>query len=148
MGKWRMRLMRFMYGRNGADRFYHFTLVFAFVLMVVGMFQSGIPAIVLCGLSYLTVVYAVFRFFSRNLVKRQAENRRFLAICGAIRNFFTARRNRFRDRHTHVYKKCPACRATLRFPRVKGKHSAVCPRCRHRFDVTVRRAAKQKKTKR
>lgn len=148
MGKWRMRLMRFMYGRNGADRLYHFTVVLAFILMIVGMFLSGIPAILLEGLSFLLIVYAVFRFFSRNLAKRQAENRRFLAVFSAIRRFFTARRNRFRDRHTHIYKKCPACRAVLRFPRVKGKHSAVCPRCRHRFDVTVRRAAKLQKVKR
>ena len=147
MGSWRMRIMRFMYGRNGPDKLYHFTVILAFVLAIVGRFFNGIPAIVLSGLSVLLIVYAVFRFFSRNLVKRQAENRRFLAVFAAIRRFFTARRNRFRDRHTHIYKKCPACRAVLRFPRVKGKHSAVCPRCRHRFDVTVRRGAKLKRVK-
>ncbi len=145
---WRMRLMRFMYGRNGADRLYHVTVVLAFVLLIVGRFFDGIPAFVIGSLSLLLLGWSIFRFFSRNLAKRQAENRRFLTVWHAIGRFFTDRRNRFRDRHTHIYKKCPACRATLRFPRVKGKHSAVCPRCRHRFNVTVRRAAKLKKGKR
>jgi hypothetical protein len=30
---------------------------------------------------------------------------------------------------------CPHCKANLRLPRKKGKHSVVCPRCKERFEV-------------
>jgi uncharacterized C2H2 Zn-finger protein len=74
------------------------------------------------------VVWMFSRMFSRNIAARKRENDKF---CG----FFKLRRNKFRDRKTHVYRKCPSCKAVLRLPKAKGKHFVVCPRCKNRFEV-------------
>ena len=40
----------------------------------------------------------------------------------------------------HVYKKCPNCRAVLRLPRRKGRHTTICPKCKKEFRVYVFKA--------
>jgi len=32
---------------------------------------------------------------------------------------------------------CPNCRATIKLPRKKGKHTCTCPKCRVDFKVKV-----------
>ena len=128
-----------MYGRYGTDTLNKVYLwvyvVLVLVYAVVSLLLSGASDLVntIVWLSYTVlssalIVLIFFRMFSRNVVKRRRENKRF---CG----FFKLIRNRFRDRKTHVYRKCPSCRAVLRLPRAKGKHTVVCPRCRTRFQV-------------
>ena len=46
-----------------------------------------------------------------------------------IKGFFVLRKNKFRDRKTHVYRKCPHCKAQIRLPKVKGEHKCACPKC-------------------
>ncbi len=82
-------------------------------------------------ITLLMVFYMFFRIFSKNIVARRRENERF---CG----FFKLRRNKFRDRKTHIYRKCPKCKVVLRLPKAKGKHMVVCPKCRERFEVKSR----------
>lgn len=133
---------RFMYGRYGTDTLskvilwcYSGVLILYFILYVIFGFTMGentLPTTIL-NVSYFVIagilVYLLIsRMFSRNIAKRRAENEKF---CG----FFKLRRNMFRDRKTHVYRKCPKCRAVLRLPRAKGKHTVVCPRCKERFKV-------------
>lgn len=127
-----------MYGRYGGDTLNKVLLgVYVAVVAIYFVASFFIPAaskarqiVWLCYtlLSTLLIVWIFFRMFSRNIAKRRRENERF---CG----FFKLMRNRVRDRKTHVYRKCPQCRAVLRLPRAKGKHTVVCPRCRERFRV-------------
>ena len=74
---------------------------------------------------------------SRNVYKRQEENRKFLKLFEKPKKFFELQKCKRRDRKTHVYKKCPSCKNNLRLPKVKGKHTAVCPCCKTRFDVKI-----------
>ncbi len=83
------------------------------------------------------LIFFLFRFFSRNREKRVKENGTYLRITGPIRKKWEMLCLRFRDRKEAVYRTCPACRATLRLPRRKGKHTARCPRCSNRFDVRI-----------
>ncbi len=137
MGKFKNKLYRMMYGRYGTDTLnkVYLGVYIAIVLVnsIVSLFLTDPAASAILMLSYLVlsttlIVIIFFRMFSRNITKRRRENE---AFCG----FFKLLRNRFRDRKTHVYRKCPACRAVLRLPRAKGKHTVVCPRCKHRFGV-------------
>ena len=65
------RLIRFMSGRNGTDRFGQALLVFYLALFVLNLFlHSWIISLVID----ITIVYTLFRMFSRNLYKRQKEN--------------------------------------------------------------------------
>ena len=82
-------------------------------------------------------VYTVYRMMSRNIYVRRNENEKYKALLGKIRATFRLTKNRFRDRKTHVYRKCPYCRAVLRLKKIRGKHRAACPRCGKSFDVKV-----------
>lgn len=136
MGKFKNKISRFFYGRYGTDTL-NKTLLWVYVAVVVihtvaSFFLpdgvATVASIVYFVLASVLIVIIFARMFSRNIPKRRRENERF---CG----FFRLRRNRFRDRKTHVYRQCPACRAVLRLPKAKGKHRVVCPRCQHRFEV-------------
>ena len=81
--------------------------------------------------------WSLFRMFSRKIYKRRAENEKFLKIWNPIKNKFRLMKNKRRDRKTHVYKKCPKCKAVLRLPKQKGKHTVRCPKCSERFDVKI-----------
>lgn len=122
---------QFMYGRYGSDQLNMFVLCAAVVLSlsntVLALIFRGsyIYTAVLSPLFYvLTIVLLVLYFFrslSRNIAKRQQENRRFS-------NFFT----RIKDRQ-HRYFRCPSCKQRVRVPKGKGKINIRCPKCGNRF---------------
>lgn len=127
-----------MYGRYGADTLSKVTMwVYSGVILTYMIlwlvFQGNTTASVIISVSYFVISTALvywmfFRMFSRNIYKRRKENEKF---CG----FFKLCKNKWKDRKTHVYRKCPKCKAVLRLPKAKGKHTVVCPRCKNRFEV-------------
>ena len=136
MGKFKQKLSRFFYGRYGGDTLNKFLLA-VYIIVVLTMnilslfFDSPIFGLIytVSSVTLLGLIILIFyRILSKNIAKRRLENERF---CG----FFKLRRNKFRDRKTHVYRKCPSCKAVLRLPKAKGKHFVVCPRCKNRFEV-------------
>ena len=133
MGKFKNKLYRFMYGRYGSDTLAKVMLYVCLIWMIVANIVALFVDSVWFSVAYYLIttamiVWMFFRMFSRNVAARRRENERF---CG----FFKLRRNKFRDRKTHVYRKCHACGAVLRLPKAKGKHFVVCPRCNKRFEV-------------
>ena len=133
MGKLKSKLYRFMYGRYGYDKlgktlfWVYLGLVIAYT--VISFFvDSALLYVFYLMLSSALVIYIIYRAMSRNIVARRAENEKFCA-------FFKLKRNKWRDRKTHVYRKCPSCKAVLRLPKAKGKHTVLCPRCKNRFEV-------------
>jgi len=122
-----------MYGRYGYDALSKTLLwVYAGLLllhMILSLFIES-PFLYLMNMlvSFSLVAYILFRTMSRNIQKRREENAKFVG-------FWQLRRNKHRDRKTHVYRKCPKCKAVLRLPKAKGKHTVSCPRCRERFEV-------------
>ena len=133
MGKLKNKLYRFMYGRYGMDKLGNCMMIAYVVLLLVytvlTFFITQVWFDLIVWLVSIALFITVFyRMLSRNISKRRKENERF---CG----FFTLGKNKFKDRKTHVYRKCPQCKAVLRLPRAKGKHTVVCPRCKHRFTV-------------
>ena len=140
--RFRDRIIRFMYGRNGIDKFNAFLFRSYFILMIVtwivGLFAPNIMIFVLNPILLIVAAYMTFRCLSRNLYKRQIENRKYLSAVQKFKDFKNLHKNKYRDRKTHVFKKCPYCKAVLRLKRIKGKHRAACPRCFKSFDVRVR----------
>ncbi len=133
MKKFKAWLYRSMYGRYGMDTLGKVMMVTYLVILLVHTvlaFFIDSPFYDLCTLlAAITLVIIIFwRMMSRKVDKRRKENQKFCA-------FFKLRKNKFRDRKTHVYRECPQCHATLRLPKAKGKHSVVCPRCKTRFQV-------------
>ncbi len=113
---------RFMEGRYGTDKLNTAILTLGFVLCLIAMIIR-IPAVdlVLTGLSYALMIWAICRTLSRNTYKRYQENRKYLQIFG-----------RLKDRE-HRYFDCPKCRQMVRVPRGKGKIAITCPKCREKF---------------
>lgn len=115
-------LRRFMAGRYGTDKLSLSMLGVSLVLSLICAFvRAPLINLLLTGISYVLMFWAIFRSLSRNTYKRYQENRKFL-------QFF----DRMKDRD-HRYYDCPNCRQPVRVPRGKGKISITCPRCRERF---------------
>ena len=132
--RFRDRILRFMYGRYGVDALYRFLTVLLFALIFVNMF---IRSIALSIITWGLLIFTIYRVFSRNIYRRSPENAKYLKVENSVVNFFKLQKGKLRDRNTHVYRKCPSCRAVLRFPKRKGEHTAVCPKCGKTFGVKV-----------
>lgn len=128
------KLMRFMYGRNGYDRICRVLIILCLALAVVNIFvNSWIIMLVEAAL----IGYTIFRVLSKNVYRRRAEDAKYAKLEDAVLRPFKLMRNKWRDRKTHVYRKCPSCKNVLRLPKRKGKHTVNCPCCHNRFDVKV-----------
>ena len=134
MMRFKEKLIRFMYGRYGNDNLNRFLIILAFILAVVNIF---IPNIIISSINLVLLIICIIRIFSRKLDARRKENARYMKISNSITRKFKLIKNKFKDRKTHVYKKCPACKAVLRLPKRKGIHTVVCPKCHNRFDVKI-----------
>ncbi len=122
MGKIGQKLRNFMYGRYGNDKLNMFLLGIGVVLCLISLFVQNLTVNwVLTVLSYVLMIWVIFRSLSRNTYRRYQENRKFLSI-----------KNRLKDRN-HRYFKCPKCRQSVRVPKHKGKIAITCPKCRERF---------------
>lgn len=127
-------LQRFMIGRYGPDQLYIASFFAALVFAVLGAcFRETIAGSVLQTLGYVLLIFALFRFLSRNLNARRRENDRFLRFWVPVRNWFKSLWQRARFFKTHRFFRCPGCRNLLRLPRGKGKIEITCPRCGQRF---------------
>ncbi len=94
--------------------------------------------IVMETVSFALTLYAIYRPFSKNIWKREKENRGFSSILKKIKAWFLLNYRRVRYIKTSVFVKCPRCKAVIRFPRKKGEHMARCPGCSEKFKVNVR----------
>ena len=142
----RDRIAEFMYGRNGIDDLYHFLFWIIIILSLVNLYFKNW---VVTAIASLLLIYSIFRVLSRNVYRRQKENQIYLKCLGKILGAFrkitktitskiSLTKSKWRDRKTHVYKKCPHCKNTLRLPKEKGKHTAACPCCSARFEVVIK----------
>ncbi len=121
----------FMYGRYGNDDLTKFLLIVGLVFMIISWFPH-------LGWFYFlaaaVLVWSLMRSFSRKIDRRKRELDRYLRIKKPIVNFFKLRRNKWRDRKTHVYFKCKKCKAVLRVPRGKGSIIVTCAKCGDRIE--------------
>ena len=122
MGKFKNRLRQFMSGRYGTDKLNMCILIVGVIISIVAAFlKSALVILILTTLSYALMFWAIFRCFSRNVYKRDQENRKFLMLW-----------DRIKDRR-HRYFTCPRCRQPVRVPRGKGKIAITCPKCKEKF---------------
>lgn len=129
----RYKLMRFLSGSYGVDTFFYVLFAFAATLSLINCF---LRLIYIQLLVYATVIYALFRTFSRNTTARAKENKIITDWVYTLKKRIDTARHRKAD-ITHIYKRCPKCRAVLRLPRRKGRHKTVCPKCSNEFSVRV-----------
>ncbi|MBQ8303274.1 MAG: hypothetical protein IJX97_07035 [Clostridia bacterium] len=130
----RDRIARYMMGRYGIDRLYYFLMAVCFILIVINIFLHSFWISIL---ESALIIYTFYRVMSRNIYKRQQENEKFIKLADKPKKFINLQKCKFRDKETHVYRKCPSCKNNLRLPKEKGEHTVVCPCCKHRFNVKI-----------
>jgi DNA-directed RNA polymerase subunit RPC12/RpoP len=132
MDKFKQWLYKTFNGIYGLDRLYFVlfgaSVFFIILNLIIGHWIMMIPLA-------LTIGFMYFRVFSRNIAARKRESDWFFGIVRKVTSWFKLQKNRFKDRKTHVYKKCPKCKAVLRLPKRKGTNTVACPRCKHKFEV-------------
>ena len=129
----RERFARFMAGRYGNDQLNRFLSIVTLILLVISLFTIRFLFWIALGL----LIYTYFRMLSRNIAARSAENEGFLNKTGGIRRKFRISRNRFSQRKTYAFFKCPSCHQEVRVPKGKGHIMITCPKCRTEFDKTT-----------
>lgn len=126
----RQRMMSFMQGRYGIDKFSNFLMGAACVIIFMNLFmRNGLLSLI--GL--VVFIYAYYRMFSRNISKRSSENIWFLNKTYGIRRYFLKQRDRAQIRKTHHIYRCPKCGQNVKVPRGRGKIEITCPKCRNEF---------------
>lgn len=125
-------IAQFMSGRNGLDNL-------GYTALWSGLICSLLDTFLMTGLLSLLgtalYMYAVFRLFSRNVYKRQAENQRFVQWSSGLttkaKQFFLRLKNSKEYKYVH----CSQCRTLIRLKRGVGERSVTCPKCHNAFNV-------------
>ena len=122
-----------MAGRNGNDELNRFLLAVDMVLILLSViFSRGVGrilspiALVLLGVTY-------YRMLSRDLIRRSDENARYFRIRERVLSALRVRKEQWVQRKDYKFFVCPACKATLRVPKGRGKIKIVCRKCGNSF---------------
>lgn len=135
MNKLMYKMAIFFQGRYGIDELYKFLFILFWIIAILSIFIRN-PIIYL--LEILICVFMFYRSLSRNIYKRQSENMRYLKMRDKVKGKITLQKRKWSERKTHIYRKCPNCKAEIRLPKKKGKHVCTCPRCKKDFEVKCR----------
>jgi DNA-directed RNA polymerase subunit RPC12/RpoP len=127
-------MLQFMQGRYGVDQLSTFLIWSGVVISLITVFFRY-PILTL--LSWLLIIYAYVRIFSKQISKRYRQNEIFLDKTYGIRNVFANLRYRVKygsktaPSH-HIYK-CRKCGQKIRIPAGRGKIMVTCPKCHYQF---------------
>ena len=134
-----------MYGRYGFDAFGRFLFVLSVVFWAASFVLRFTPLrrvyYVFWALNLIIYAYALFRIFSKNVLARSAENERYLRL----REKIVPRFSRFKTEklnRDYVFKRCRNCGSRLRLRRLRGRHTARCPKCGEQMTVYILFGAK------
>ena len=136
----RMAFARFMQGRYGFDALNNFLSIVYIALVVSGLILKRISPtayLVFYILEMFVFFFWLFRVLSRNIYSRQMENTKFLRIRENFKIWKNLQSQKWQFRKTHIFKKCPNCKANIKLPRKKGKHTVTCPKCTKDFKVKI-----------
>lgn len=130
----RQRFLKFMQGRYGVDQLSNFLI---WTGLFISLFTIFIPIRILIWISWLLIIYANVRIFSRKVQKRYQQNQKFLDRTWKIRNMFAKLKYRIKygktnDNGYHIYK-CKKCGQKIRIPKGKGRIRIKCPKCQYQF---------------
>ena len=138
LNKISMKIQKFMYVRNGLDYLNQVLTILYTIALILCIFMPNTTSAYICiAFAAVFAVLFIFRTFSKNLPKRRAENEKMYRIRDKIKKEYRLIKNKWRDRKTHKYKKCPKCKAVLRMKKTKGTHKCNCPHCGTEITVKI-----------
>lgn len=90
----------------------------------------GVFSMIFTWLGLTALIFSFVRAFSRNLMKREAENYAYISVTQKYRQDRKHARAAAKERHAqrkdYCFFKCPGCGVMLRVPRGKGKIHISC----------------------
>lgn len=123
-------LQKLMQGRHGADEL-------SLALLIAGVVLSALSGATGIGLLYplslALYILSIYRMFSKNLVRRSAENAKFIGLWSGWKRSVRQFVNRLKNIRKYKYFKCPECQSRIRLPRKVGEVTVTCGKCRHTF---------------
>ena len=131
---------------NLVDDLNKFLLIIDIILIIVSFF---IKTFILDLIKFIILGIVIFRLVSKNKQQRAKENKIYQKIIKTITKPFTNIIRNFKDRKTHVYKKCSKCKTTLKLPlpKKRGINHAKCPECSNRVTIITLRKQQEEKIK-
>lgn len=130
MQKFKLALARFFYGRRGMDQLGMFIYFAGLILYILSLILNwGLLNLI----SVAMWIYGLFRMFSKNLYKREAENRAFLNWFNPIKRNAQQAITRFKNRKVYKYFRCPKCKSWIKMPRGIGEKTVTCGKCGESF---------------
>lgn len=134
LDRMRLKFQHWMIGRYGTDELSK-TLMWAGIIMLIISWFRVTSFLVFPA--WIAVIYAYYRCFSKNIVKRSRERDVYLRLTAKFRNKLDIYKRMWRERKTHRYFKCPQCKKMIRVPRGKGKIAISCRSCGHEIIKTT-----------
>ena len=125
--------MHFMIGRNGNDDLNRFLLGLDIVFILLAVIFRNAVARIFSSLAIILLVWIYYRMFSKDLTRRNTENAKYLRTREQVFGYFRLRKEQWVQRKEYKFFVCPACKATLRVPRGRGKIKIVCKKCGNSF---------------
>lgn len=120
----------FMIGRYGLDKLNIALLVLSIILTFI---SSIADSNILLYISYVPLIWCMFRMFSRNTTARAKESYKFLEYYNPTVKWIKNQYLVVIGTKTHKYFKCPNCNQMVKVPKGKGKISITCPKCYTKF---------------
>lgn len=132
----KLKLDRFMDGRNGIDRVNRGLIWIYLILFVINMFSGGgaTPVIVNIGIGVLMaalVVIVLVRAFSRDIAKRRTECEKWSAFWWRFRTGNVDKNLTYKKAFKYIT--CERCGTVSRVPSGKGRIIVTCPKCQARI---------------
>lgn len=129
-------LMFGRYGSYGSDKLGFALIIVSLLLSVTARFiPNRTASLIVYAAGLLFFGLYLFRIFSKNIPKRMRENAVFCSVLRKIRLWFRLQYDRIKDIKKYRYRRCRSCKAVLRLPPKRGKHTVVCPKCGTKFNV-------------
>ena len=125
--------MQFMIGRNGNDELNRFLLAVDMVLILLSVIFSRGVGRILSPIALVLLGFTYYRMLSRDLIRRSDENARYFRIRERVLSALRVRKEQWVQRKDYKFFVCPACKATLRVPKGRGKIKIVCRKCGNSF---------------
>lgn len=135
------KYINFMKNRYGIDDLFKLLIVITFILILI---NNYINSNIIKVITLLLIIIMYYRCFSKNTYKRRKENTKYLETINKITKLFNYQKNKFKDRNTHIYRKCSKCKQKIRLPKKKGIHTVKCPNCGNKFKVKCKKDEKIK----
>lgn len=137
--------MKFLKGIYGID------LLSLVLLLIASLFNISRYT---SFIGFALIIISLLRVFSKNIIKRQAENNSLIRFFNKPLSKFGLRipynnqpidftsfsysfqviKSKINEKKKYKITSCPQCGQKLRLPRKKGKIVVTCKRCLHKFD--------------